>query len=622
MGNHTLSMAALTAALFASFPQAQQKRPVDLADQLPVHSYTIQALPSAMLRDESAVARLADSVRLDLEADLATYDIRDSAALRSYYRALSTIAMLQRRFTEAVDHENKARDLEDKPALRMLSGMTLRPLIAAEKSGSSGAAQAFSAALAAELARTQYDVVQAELKTTRGGLEILSPTFLEGIVAAQIDPAVHDGRISKETALALLNRSFTFHRVLPYRAEIVRQLSALIDARQVTKTEIWSAREVSLDGRSGLEPVRVAIYDTGVDASLFEGRMWTNANEVPGNDTDDDRNGYVDDVHGIAWSWDGQPRTGDLRPLELSTAAVVSAKQSMKGFLDLQAGVDSPEAEAVKRRLATIPKDEAKPLIEGLMFYSAYAHGTHVAGIATRGNPAARVLIARFEPPYRLVPPAPDAAWATGFARSIERTVEYFRSAGVRVVNMSFGMAASDLEHDLETSGYGASPGERHQIAVQSYNTVKTAFSGAIAAAPEILFVAAAGNSNENNQFNEAIPASFDMPHIMTVGAVDRAGDEAAFTSFGKVDVYANGYEVESVLPGGDTLRWSGTSMASPQVVNLAAKLFAAYPRLDARTVKKLIVDGADTKVVSDGRSIRLLNASRAFELAKERSER
>jgi subtilisin family serine protease len=98
---------------------------------------------------------------------------------------------------------------------------------------------------------------------------------------------------------------------------------------------------------------------------------------------------------------------------------------------------------------------------------------------------------------------------------------------------------------------------------------------------------------------------------------VDRARDEAAFTSFGKVDLYANGYEVESLLPGGDKLRWIGTSMASPQVVNLAAKLFAAYPQLGAAEVKKLIVDGADKKDISGGRSIRLLNETRSFELAR-----
>jgi hypothetical protein len=57
--------------------------------------------------------------------------------------------------------------------------------------------------------------------------------------------------------------------------------------------------------------------------------------------------------------------------------------------------------------------------------------------------------------------------------------------------------------------------------------------------------------------------------------------------------------------------------LAAPQVVNLAAKLLAAYPRLGAAEVKKLILDGADAKDVSGGRSIRLLNEARSFELAR-----
>lgn len=240
-----------------------------------------------------------------------------------------------------------------------------------------------------------------------------------------------------------------------------------------------------------------------------------------------------------------------------------------------------------------------------------------MAGIATRGNPAARVLVARVDFPYRMVPPAPTAAWSAGFARAMERSVAYYRKAGVRVVNMSWGLSSSDLEHDLELNAVGANQQERHQLAMQYFDTFKKAFGAAIAAAPEILFVSAAGNSNESNQFNEFIPASYDLPNTITVGAVDRAGDEAAFTSFGKVDLYANGYEVESVLPGGDKQRWSGTSMASPQVVNLAAKIFAAYPRLSVAEVKKLIVDGADAKEVSGDRTIRLLNEGRSFELAR-----
>lgn len=571
-----------------------------------------------MLHDEAALAALADALRTDLEADLATYDILDTAALRSYYRALGTIAMLQRRPDDALEYENKARPLEDKPAAKALSGFTLRPLIAADKAGPAGAAKAFSAALAAELARLPYESVQAELKTTRQRLGILSPAFLEGIVASTIDPASKGGRISKEMALDLLNRSFALRRMLPYRDEIVRQLSAIIDAHHVDKPDIWARRDVSLEGRPGLTSVVVAISDGGgVDAAVFPGRVWTNTKEVPGNGKDDDGNGYVDDVHGIAWTWNGEPITGDLPSMELSPADLARAKQNINGFQDMQAGLDSPEAQALRRLLATMSKDEVKPLIESVQFYSQYAHGTHVAGIAIRGNPAARVLIARFEPPFRVVPPPPTAAWAAGFAHSLERSVAYYRQAGVRVVNMSWGMSSGMLEHALELNRVGATQQERRHLAMQYFNTVKSAFHAAIAAAPEILFVAGAGNSNESNQFNEFIPASFDLPNTITVGAVDQAGDEAAFTSFGKVDIYANGFAVESVLPGGEKRRWSGTSMAAPQVVNLAAKLLAVYPRLAPAEVKKLIVDGADAKDVSDGRLIRLLNEVRSFELAR-----
>jgi subtilisin family serine protease len=431
-----------------------------------------------------------------------------------------------------------------------------------------------------------------------------------------IDPAAKGGRLSKELALDLLNRSFTLRRLLPYRDETVRQLSALIDAHHVDKPDIWASRDVPLEGRQGLTPVVVAIWDSGVDTALFPGRMWTNAKEIPGNGKDDDGNGFVDDVHGIGWTWDGELRPGDLRELELSPSDLTRAKQNINGFMDVQSGIDSPEAQEVKRLLASMSKDDVKPLIESVMFYAEYAHGTHVAGIAARGNPAARVLIARFDAPYRVVPPPPTAAWAAAWARAIENAVAYFRKAGVRVVNMSFGFSSGELEHDLEMNGVGATPQERHQLAMECFNTVKKAFGAAIAASPQILFVAAAGNSNESNQFNEFVPAAYDLPNTITVGAVDRAGDEAAFTSFGKVDLYANGYAVESVLPGGEKHRWSGTSMASPQVVNLAAKLFAAYPRLGAAEVKKLIVDGADGKDISGGRSIRLLNEARSFELA------
>ena len=76
------------------------------------------------------------------------------------------------------------------------------------------------------------------------------------------------------------------------------------------------------------------------------------------------------------------------------------------------------------------------------------------------------------------------------------------------------------------------------------------------------------GFLSEDAEFAEDMPASFELPNVLTAAAVDRAGDETGFTSFGpSVDVHANGFEVVSYIPGGETMPLSGTSMSAPNVV-------------------------------------------------------
>lgn len=138
--------------------------------------------------------------------------------------------------------------------------------------------------------------------------------------------------------------------------------------------------------------------------------------------------------------------------------------------------------------------------------------------------------------------------------------------------------------------------------------------------APEILWITAAGNSNQDASFAENAPADIVSPNLLTVGAVDQAGDEASFTSYGPtVKVHANGYQVESFLPGGDRVALSGTSMASPQVANLAGKLLAVNPKLTPTQVIEFIVSTADK--TADGRRA-LVNPANALQAVLARKKR
>ena len=91
-----------------------------------------------------------------------------------------------------------------------------------------------------------------------------------------------------------------------------------------------------------------------------------------------------------------------------------------------------------------------------------------------------------------------------------------------------------------------------------------------------------------------------------------------SFTSYGKtVVVYASGYYVESFIPGGQKVKFSGTSMAAPQVTNLAAKLFATDPSLTATKAKELIIAGSTPS--TDGKR-QLIDEKRSLQLIKQKA--
>ncbi|SHG82763.1 S8 family peptidase [Winogradskyella jejuensis] len=79
-----------------------------------------------------------------------------------------------------------------------------------------------------------------------------------------------------------------------------------------------------IKGKKG-KKVIVAVIDSGIDIDHedLDGVIWTNEDEIPNNGKDDDKNGYVDDIHG--WNFLGKAYNEQLEYVRLIASGDKSA---------------------------------------------------------------------------------------------------------------------------------------------------------------------------------------------------------------------------------------------------------------------------------------------------------
>ncbi|MGI8543201.1 MAG: S8 family serine peptidase [Aridibacter sp.] len=145
------------------------------------------------------------------------------------------------------------------------------------------------------------------------------------------------------------------------------------------------------------------------------------------------------------------------------------------------------------------------------------------------------------------------------------------------------------------------------------------ALEDAIRAAGEqgILFVAAAGNNGTNNDNRPHYPSNYNLPNVISVAAMDRNDQLASFSNYGvkTVHIAAPGKEILSTWLNDGFREASGTSMATPQVVGVAALILADNPKMKVETLRKKLLNSVDKldvlhgKVENSGR----LNAAKAL---------
>ena len=601
----------------AQYTQASTaKIKIEKLDDLPAHSYKVKIKAVNFLTDDKALLKLAKEVEKDLQADLKKYDIQDKTTLKEFYSNLGMIAVLEKRYDDFLQYHAKRKELEEKESARLTSGIFSLSYIEALKSGEKDPRTALRENYTKHINALPYKIVEADLKAAKGQAEIASRTLIAGVLESRIQPVLdqNQGKISKDIALTLLSSGYSARHFIPYKDIIVEVLTPYLAAHEVQKPDIWEDRNVTLEDSEIGHPVVVAIWDSGMDTQVFTGKLYVNSEEIPDNGVDDDHNGYVDDVHGIAYDLHADKTSELLYPIGDVSANRSRLQRLMKGLTDLSSNIESEESAELKGIFSGLEQSKVKPFIEDINQYANYSHGTHVAGIAVQGNPFVRLLPARLTFGHTLIPECPTVEQARKDSPMMIETVAYFKGYGVRVVNMSWGNSLDEIRDALEANSAGGSPQEQKELARRIFEIERNGLWQAIQSAPEILFITSAGNSDNDVNFAEFIPSSFDLPHILSVGAVDQAGEETDFTSFGKVDVYANGFEVLSYVPGGDQMKLSGTSMSSPNVTNLAAKLFALRPELTPTQVRALIEQGCDARTAGD-RTVKLINPKKSVEL-------
>jgi len=590
---------------------AQAKKVVHTAADLPRFSFPLNQPASQFLTaDDATFNAFVKKVEADVNQVLSDYTITDKATLRELLATRLNAQLLQGDIQGALATSNRIRDLQTKPAAKLTSGLLTRAMAKAhqESGATSGPAyeQAFQKSFAAEIDALPWGPTQDTVKGMRTSFELLSPSLLQGSAKENLDPQVaKTGALDLPGAESLIGMRVGEKLEIPLAKPALAALEPYIAKHNVKKPDIWAARDVTLTAADKLTPVRIAIFDSGVDTSLYPHRLFV----------DPHPDGHS--PHGLAFTKQGKLVDRTLQPMTAAQkAAYPKVLDLFQGLDDLQNGIDSPAAADARKTLSKMPPDQLAPFLRQVTFFGQYMHGTHVAGIAVRGNPAARLVVAQFNDELPFMKFAPTVAWAEKFKADFLQVGEYFHEHNVRVVNMSWGDSQGEFEQWLAKTSTDKNPNQRKQLAAQIYKVWREAIAGAIQAAPNTLWVCAAGNSDSNASFLGDVPASLQLPNLIAVGAVDQAGDETSFTSYGKTVVLdSDGYRVKSYVPGGRQMRFSGTSMASPNVANLAAKLIALDPKLTPEQTIALMKKGATTS--SDGR-LHLIDPKATVALLKQ----
>lgn len=373
----------------------------------------------------------------------------------------------------------------------------------------------------------------------------------------------------------------------------------------------------------------IAVIDSGVDYrhEALAKNMWKNPLELR-NRLDDDNNGLVDDINGWNFAEDNN-LVIDYKYLgTFSDDPYKYFELQAKGFLGTLSQEDKD----------WIAEKKADPVfIKEMGKFGNFVHGTHVSGIAAGDNKDAKVMAIKLIPtetsPFinqmksNFVDPKIELLkillekLAQAQMEQLKTITTYVGASQADIANGSFGTSYTQLMGMLKQLAGDVDEAVLDELVKHFLKKLIENGHKMVGAAPNTLFVFAAGNDGTDNDLYPTSPASIQASNVISVGATFARGKLATFSNFGKatVDVAAPGVIIESSIPGDEYLKVSGTSQAAPYVANVAGKIKDANPALTAEEIKRIIMGTVDLKAFLTGKvkSNGIVNGERALFAAK-----
>lgn len=324
---------------------------------------------------------------------------------------------------------------------------------------------------------------------------------------------------------------------------------------------------------TGDPDVRVAVIDGGMyfddfgvaHADLGD-NIWTNPGEIPGNDIDDDGNGYVDDIHGYDfWRDDGYPRDPN----------------NLLGW-----------------------------------------HGTHIAGtVGAVGNNGTGIVGVNWQ--TAIVPlkvagsEDPDGPYTTPVSRVLA-ALDYIIENKIQVANLSVTAGSFSAEECDRIAQAGEQVG--HIFVVAAGNTNKDLDVNpeypAACEVPNILTVAATDKGDKLVYVTHEV---CDCCHIVEAGPCDLRScigggcvecncDQQLLwaSNFGAQSVHlsAPGIDIRSTIGDNGYQSKEGTSFAAPHVAGVVALMMSRYPDWSYQQIRQRILDRVQPAAHPSGKTM------------------